>query len=233
MAGDRLLRILALLPAFPDPEPNSARLCEVAAGITGMSGAGIMLMAGDVNQGSLCSSNGVSAAIEDWQYTLGEGPCVDAYNLDQPVHEPDLADPREARRVAVSPLALQAGARAVFGFPIKTGRVRMGAMNLYRDEPGSLTDDQLADSLVMADVAGRAVVAMQAAAAPGSIPTELEGLANLRAAVHQATGMVAAQLSVTVSEALVRMRAFAFSNGQTLDEVAKRVVARELRFDGS
>ncbi len=231
MAGDRLLRILALLPAFPDAEQRSSRLCEVAAEIASMSGAGIMLMAGEVNQGSLCSSNKVSASIEDFQYTLGEGPCVDAYNQDQPVHEPDLADPVMARWIAFTPLAVQAGARAIFGFPIKTGAVRLGALNLYRDIPGELTADQLADSLVMADVAARAVVAMQAAAFPGTLSTQLEGLASLRAVVHQATGMVSAQLGVNVAEALVRIRAFAFSAGRTVDEVAQEIVARQLRFD--
>jgi hypothetical protein len=33
-----------------------------------------MLMSGDIPQGSLCSTDGVSALIEDLQYTLGEGP---------------------------------------------------------------------------------------------------------------------------------------------------------------
>ena len=231
MAGDRLLRILALLPAFPDAEPRSSRLCEVAAEIASMSGAGIMLMAGEVNQGSLCSSNKVSASIEDFQYTLGEGPCVDAYTRNEPVLEPDLADPVTARWIAFSPLALQAGARAVFGFPIKTGHVRLGALNLYRDAPGELRADQLADSLVMAAGAARAVVALQAPATPGALPSQLEGVASLRAAVHQATGMVSAQLGVSVAEALVRIRAFAFSAGRTVDEVAQEIVARQLRFD--
>ena len=70
-----------------------------------MSGAGIMLMTGDVPRGSLCSSNDVSALIEDLQFTLGEGPCIDAYQLDRPVLEPDLADPDTARWLAFSPPA--------------------------------------------------------------------------------------------------------------------------------
>lgn len=53
-----------------------------------------MLMSGDQLLGSLCSSNGVSDLIEQWQFTLSEGPCVDAYTLDQVVTEPDLADRR-------------------------------------------------------------------------------------------------------------------------------------------
>ena len=56
-----------------------------------------MLMAGDVPSGSLCTTNNVSDLIEDLQYTLGEGPCVDAFRTKEPVLEPDLADPRSTR----------------------------------------------------------------------------------------------------------------------------------------
>lgn len=231
MADERLLRILAHLPAFPGPEQHSSRLCEVAANVTSMTGAGIMIMSGDVAQGSLCSSNNVSATIEDLQYTLGEGPCVDAYHHDRPVSEPDLADPAAPRWIAFSPLALQAGARAIFGFPVQAGRVRLGALNLYRDRPGPLTHDQHADALVMADVAARAVVTMQASAPPGALAAELEDFASLRVIVHQASGMVSAQLGVSVSEALVRLRAYAFSHDRALNDIAMDVVTKQLRFD--
>ena len=82
MAGDRLLRILARLTSGSTTEPEPARLCEVCADVALMSGAGIMLMTGDTQQGSVCSSNEVSALIEELQFTLGEGPCVDAHRDD-------------------------------------------------------------------------------------------------------------------------------------------------------
>src|SRR5438309_5545663 len=142
MAGDRLLRILAQLSAGATTEREPARLCEVCADVSLMTGAGIMLMAGDVQQGSVCSSNDVSALIEELQYTLGEGPCVDAYRQDRPVFEPDLAEPGVSRWVAFTPRAVEAGARAVFGFPLRVGAISIGALNLYRDHPGPLDDDQ-------------------------------------------------------------------------------------------
>jgi len=229
MPGERLLRILAL---FGSPaESDSARLCAVAADVTEMSGAGIMLMTGDVPRGSLCSSNDVSALVEDLQFTLGEGPCIDAYAQDRPVLEPDLADPDAARWLAFSPPAVNAGVRAVFGFPVQVGVVRLGALNLYRDRPGELTLDQHADSLVMADVAARALLAMQAEASAGTVSVALEAGANLRSVVHQASGMVSVQLGVSIGQALVRLRAYAFSNNCLVDDVAKDVVARRLRFD--
>jgi hypothetical protein len=231
VAGERLARILAQLSSGLTVEPGPARLCEVCADVARMTGAGIMLMTGDVQQGSVCSSNDVSALIEELQFTLGEGPCVDAHRGDRPVLEPDLADPATTRWLAFSPPAVAAGARAVFGFPLQVGAVRLGALNLYRDHPGPLSDDQYADSLVLAGVAARAVLAMQAHASPGALAAELEDGANFRFVVHQASGMVAVQLGVSVGEALVRLRAYAFGNDRLLAEVAEAVVARKLRLD--
>jgi hypothetical protein len=231
MAGDRLLRILAELSSGWTSEAEPARLCELCANISFMSGAGIMLMTGDTQQGSVCSSNPVSALIEELQFTLGEGPCVDAHRDDRPVAEADLANPDMPRWLAFAPPAVAAGARAVFGFPMRVGGVRLGALNLYRDRPGPMSDDQYADALVLAGVAAQAGVALQANASPGALSTALEEGANFRFVVHQASGMVAVQLGVSVGEALARLRAYAFGNDILLAEVAEAIVARKLRLD--
>src|SRR5687768_16355171 len=76
--GQRRLRLLSLLVGV-DGEIGTRRLCDVSASVTAASGAGIMLMSGDVPRGSLCTTDAVSALIEALQYELGEGPCVDAY----------------------------------------------------------------------------------------------------------------------------------------------------------
>src|SRR5438552_18960184 len=132
MPGDRLHRILAAFSAGGDVW-SSASLCGVCPGIAGVTGAGVMLMSGEIPRGSLCTTNEVSQLIEELQYTLGEGPCVDAYRLDRVVAEPNLADPVARRRPAFSPPALEAGVPAVVGLPLPVGMVRLGAVILYRD----------------------------------------------------------------------------------------------------
>src|SRR5947207_13532194 len=173
MAEDELRRRLAELSAW-EGAWSAAWLCAVCPQVTGVSGAGIMLMSGDIPRGSLCSTNEVSQLIEELQYTLGEGPCVDAYQQDQVVAEPDLAEPVTRRWVAFTPPALEAGVRAVFGFPLRVGTVRLGALNLYRDRPGPLSGDQHADALVVADVAACWVLEAQAGAPPDVVAGELE-----------------------------------------------------------
>jgi hypothetical protein len=231
VAGHRLLRILSMLSAGAEAQPGTARLCEVCAAATATTGAGIMLMSGDVPQGSVCTTDTVSALIEELQYTLGEGPCVDAFQQQRPVVEPDLAAATTTRWLAFTPPAVEAGVRAVFGFPLQVGVVRLGALDLYRDRPGPLSDDEHTDALVMADVAARVVLTMQAHASPGTLAAQLEAGGTFRFVVHQASGMVSAQLGVGVGEALIRLRAYAFTNDRVLAEVAEDVVDRRLRFE--
>jgi GAF domain-containing protein len=195
----------------------------------GVSGAGVMLMSGDIPRGSLCTTDEVSHLIEDLQYTLGEGPCVDAYRQDKAVAEPDLADPVTRRWPAFTAPALAAGVRAVFGFPLRVGTVHLGALNLYRDLPGPLTGDQHADALVVADVTARWVLEAQAGAPPGTVAEELEAGADFQFAVHNAAGIVSVQEGISVAEALIRLRAHSFGSDRLLADVARDVIARSLR----
>jgi hypothetical protein len=188
-----------------------------------------MLMAGELPQGSLCTSNHVSNLIEELQYSLGEGPCVDAYRDNKVVLEPDLAHPVVPRWPAFSPKALEAGVRAVFGLPLRVGAARLGALNLYQDQPGPMSDNQHADALVMASVIAQWVLDTQAAAPHGTVAPDLESGADSHFVVHNAAGMVSVQLGVSVTEALIRLRAFAFREDRLVREVAEDIVGRGLR----
>ena len=231
MPGDRRRRILERLVPDGPGDLETKRLCDVCAEVTGVTGAGIMLMSGDVPQGSVCTTDEVSSLIEELQYSLGEGPCVDAYHLNRPVLEPDLAEPATPRWLAFAPPALAAGVRAIFGFPLQVGAARLGALNLYCDRPGRLSGEQHADALVMADIAAQAVLALQANAPPGELAAALETDGDFQWVVHQASGMVSAQLDISVAQALIRLRAHAFGNERALRDVAQDVVARRVRFD--
>jgi len=230
VAVERRVRLLRRLVGG-DAELGTKRLCEGCAEITDMSGAGIMLMSGDLPRGSVCTTDAVSSLIEELQYTLGEGPCVDAFRQERPILEPDLIHPTTPRWFGFAPPAIEAGAQAVFGFPLQVGAIRLGALNLYRDRPGRLTDEQHADGLVLANIAASAILVLQANAPPGKLAAELEAGADFQYVVHQAAGMIAAQLQFSVSLALIRLRAHAFAADRRLTDVAEDVVARRLRFD--
>lgn len=230
MAPDRLLRILARLGDTDGPSPSFAGLCRTATELSGTKGAAIMLMADDAPRGLLCATDDVSAQIEELQFTLGEGPGLDAHSKSTPVIEPDLTTPA-TRWIGFTPAAVAMGVRAVFAFPLVVGSVRLGALNLYRLKPGPLTHDQHADSLVVTGVAARTLLTIQADAPLGTLSPLIEAGSNLRLIVHQASGMASVQLGIGVSDALVRLRAYAVAHDLPIDEVATLVIDRRLRFD--
>jgi len=230
---DRMATILQRLVSHEVDGSGTVVLCELAAEVSGVSGASIMLLSDDLAQGSLCTTDGIAVYLDDLQFTLGEGPSLEAHAEGRPVLESDLAAHSMERWPALVPLALAAGVRAVFAFPLRIGAVRLGAVTLFRDMPGPLGDSQYADALAMALVASRTILAIQADAPPGSVAAELEQGANFHFVVHQAAGMVSIQLGISVTEALVRLRAHAFMTGSSIDDISRDVVERRLRFDGA
>lgn len=200
--------------------------------LTATSGVGIMLRSDGVTRGWLGTTDAVSSFIEEMQFMLGEGPCIDAYNLEVPIAEPDLAN-SVGRWLGFTPPVFKAGVKALFAFPLHVGAARMGSLDLYRDRSGTLSDDQHADALIMADVVCQRVLAMQAEAPSGELAAQLEAVMTPQNVVYQAVGMVSAQLGVSVDESLIRLKAHAFANDRLLTELSRDVVARRLRFDAA
>ncbi|MGI8429606.1 MAG: GAF and ANTAR domain-containing protein [Solirubrobacteraceae bacterium] len=209
------------------------RVCMAAVALLSLRGAGISLMANGVLRGSAGVSEPGVAAIQELQLMLGEGPCVDAWAANQPVLEPDLADPEEVRWPTFAQAAGEAGIRAVFAFPLHLGASRMGVLVLYRDRPNALSAEELAQGLVLSDVAGQVVLAVQAGAPADRVHELLAGEPPHWAEVHQATGVVSAQLGVSMDEAFVRLRAHSFAAERSLQTVARDVVARRVRLEQS
>jgi hypothetical protein len=231
LPDDRMSSILNELALRMDDRQGTLVLCDLAAEVTGMSGASIMLLSDELARGSLCTTDGVAVYLDDLQFALGEGPSLDAQASGDPVIEPDLAAPAVPRWPALVPSAVGAGVRAVFAFPLRIGAVRLGALTLFRDTPGTLDDTQYGNALAICVVAARTILALQADAPPGSVAIELQEGANFHFVVHQAAGMVSIQLDVSVAEALVRLRAHSFLTERPIDDVSRDVVERRLRLD--
>lgn len=205
--------------------------CAACAEVIGTTGAGIMFKVADRHHGSLGSSDDAAAALEELQFTLGEGPCVDAYEAGRSVSVPDMDDAAKHRWPVLIPLLIDAGIRAVFAFPLQLGTIRLGALDLHCHEPGDLRAEQYDDARIVSEMVTFALLDLQAAAATGALAPALERAETLRIEVHQASGIVAAQLDVPVGDALVRLRARAYADGRPVNDVACDVIARRLRIE--
>jgi hypothetical protein len=119
---------------------------------------------------------------------------------------------------------------AEFSLPLTVGPGGIGTFDLCRDRTGMLSDEHLADALVAADIARDAVLYRQYTPGGPGLP-ELVAAGTDRIVIHQATGMIAAQLEDSVANALARLRAAAFAAGRPMEDLARDVVARRVRFD--
>jgi hypothetical protein len=223
----------ALLDGRPGLEPESLprRVCEVCVDRLTLRAASIALLGGPQTYQSLAAAGPLGSRVGELQFTLGEGPAVEAFRSGKPALEPDLAGAGVTRWPGFASAALPLGVCAVFAVPLQAGGARVGVLDLARETTGPLSADALDEAVVLAEVATTAVLFLQSRAVPGAVGTALAPPGSGRIVVHQATGMVSAQLGVSVAVALARLRAFAHAADRALDEVATEVVARELRFD--
>jgi GAF domain-containing protein len=224
MGEARLARVLASYSSQPEG-PLPQRLCRAAADLLATPGVGISLASDDSLQ--CVAATDAAEPGERLQADLGEGPCYDANRAGHPVLVADLAV--DHTWLAFTPAALDAGIRSAFSFPLRRGAARLGAFSLYRWDPGAIADEQHADALVFAGLAADLLVSLQSEMPARELHELLTGPDVSTWQVHQATGMVAVQLGVPVTDALARMRAHAYARGLALPDVAAAVVARTLR----
>jgi hypothetical protein len=221
-----------MLVAGPDEGAERSRyICQLCARLLGVNGAGISMVTATGNRGVVCATDEVSARIEDLQFTLGEGACVEAVTGGVPVMVNDLhqsGDKAVERWPAFREGAAAAGARALFALPLRIAGISVGALDLYRDQPGTLTTGQFSAALMAAEAAAAAILQLGTGFAD-SFADDADGRAAYQMEVHQASGMVKVQAGVTIEGAFLMLRAHAFATGRPIADVAKEVVERRLR----
>jgi hypothetical protein len=232
---NRAARVWALINAIAGTEAVSvAHVCQAVGLSAGTDGASLSLVAGLDRRTLLHATDETARRVDALQFLLGEGPCMDAWTAGGPVLAADLDSVvSRARWPWFAASAVEAGAGALFAFPLQIGAIRPGVLVLYRAGPGSLSGEQLADALMFARTA--LAVTLDSVGPDGtenrsSAEVGAGWLGEDRAEVYQATGMVAVQLNTGLDEALVRLRAHAFANGRSLPETAQRVLDRILCF---
>ncbi|KJF15867.1 MULTISPECIES: GAF and ANTAR domain-containing protein [Acidithrix] len=231
MSTERLIDIFTLMANHESEDPHGSSLCSVAKEITELSGAGISITSEDGGQEQLCASNDVAQGLLDLEMTFNEGPGHDASQNGTASEVSDLMGEGGQRWTFYSPEAVKLGARAVFGFPIHIGAVVFGALSLYRDSTGPLSEEQSSSAYLMASVIGRAVLVMQTGVPRGAIANELQGQSTFDFSVHQASGILSVQAKLSVKDALIMLRAHAFAVDISPSELAHRIIDRGTRFD--
>jgi hypothetical protein len=218
-----LLARLARLIAEDDAAlPLETRLCHAYLAIMGGRGAALTVAYTRPERVTLCTTDDIAARLEDLQDVLGEGPGPTAYASGEIVAV-DLCG-----ETARWPLFTEAarkipGTSALYAVPMRPWSDGViGVLTIHQDSielPGREQAQFLANAI------GAALVK------DPPVESDLrKGPWSARSQVHQATGMVVAQLRIGPEDALALLRAHAFSHDTTLAAVAEQVTSRQLHF---
>jgi hypothetical protein len=199
------------------------RLCSTCIERTGVDGGAVAALSSNGTSVLLHATDDVARVVEDLQFTMGEGPSVDAATRGEPVLVPDTTEhtPQTDRWPALIPELTTLDVRALFAFPIRVGELALGTLDLYRRTPGTLSPEQVGIGITV----GAAVADSLLVPDPRA-----DGDLSYPMTVHRAAGMVMMQLGTTIDSALVRLRATAFEEGVNVTTVAAEVLDGSRRF---
>jgi hypothetical protein len=235
MDAPEVARLAALVDkhSTQDLLSRAQEMCALCQQATGVSGVALSIAGGGKQyvSSTVCGTDALSMRLEELQLGLAEGPIADALYSTFPIIAADLDDVVHPRWLWFAPAAVEAGAAAVFVFPVCLDQRCLGALSLYRSTSGDLTVEQFDDLVALADAA--AVILLpgytDVGEEPGSWALGVE--TGFLPQVPQAVGAIISELGVDAEHALARLRGHAFAEGQSISEVACQIVAGRLRLE--
>jgi hypothetical protein len=196
--------------------------CRVGVLRTGVDAMTVTFADTFANLELLHATDELSERVAELEFTLGQGPSLDAVASGVPIAVDDLESAVSLHRWPLfTAEAVSAGVRAIQAYPIVFARGTLGAVGLYSRGPTRLTSEQHRQATDITELIGLALVDPRSGESIGS---------GLRMTVHQAAGMVMQQAGVSIQEALVLLRSTAFSEDRQVADVAADVISGQRRF---
>lgn len=221
---------MTALARYPDGALGPRQLCLACVEVLPVDRAAITISVAATTWEPLSATDETAARIEAQQSITGEGPAVDALRRGGPILVDDLA--AQFDRWPGFSTALDHDARgAMFAFPLQIGAIAVGVLDLYRVEPKPIRPQDMTAMLAVADIVTMVLLSRTPTHADVGASDVWWTPSPTAREVHQATGMVVAQLSVAPADAYLRLRAYAFTHERPLTDVARDVIERRLRFD--
>jgi hypothetical protein len=222
-----LARLAALAAANANQGDLAGRLCAASQLILGADGAAITMEDTTANRTILCATDQVATRLEDLQDVTGEGPCRDAFRYSTYFRLTVDSEPNQ-RWPEFTRAAYQAvGPVHVYSFPMRPGGETFCVLSVYLAD-GRELPEPIDAAQFLADAVGAALL---------RDPDLTDGVGDggkwsSRAEIHQATGMVVAQLGLPPDDALAILRAHAYADNVSLVETARQALIHELDFRG-
>ncbi|CAN5734551.1 GAF and ANTAR domain-containing protein [soil metagenome] len=222
--ADAFVNLADTLVADYDVMELAQQLIDSSMTLLPIAAAGIVL--GDF-LGELyvfASSSEQTRLLELLQLHAGSGPCLQAYRTGEAVIVDDLSvDPWRWR--AFAERATEYCFRSVSALPLRLRDERVGALNLFRTEIGTLSHTDVAVGQALADVAAIGILHQRILIHSEQVNQQLQHALNSRVVIEQAKGVIAERGSVDMDAAFALLRGHARRTQQRLADVARAVVA--------
>ena len=191
--------------------------------LLGANAAGIMLADHRGELHVMASSTEEARLLELYELQNDEGPCLDCFRTGRPVAREDLPT-MHAAWPAFTPRLQQLGFRSAQALPMRLRSETIGALNLFRIEPGRLSEADLGIGQAMADVATVGLLQERAIAARELLATQLQAALTSRVLLEQAKGMLAERSGLSMDHAFQLIRGYARSNNRRLSDIAAQII---------
>lgn len=184
---------------------------------------GILLADSDGHLRVIAASSEQARLLELFQIQTDEGPCTEAFTTGVPVMHTDLHAAAQ-RWPRFTPYAVGAGYDSVYAIPLRLRGDVIGALNLFRNEPGSLDESDIVLAQALADLASIAILQTEAATEAQRRDDQLQHALDSRIIIEQAKGMLAERAQIDMSTAFERIRTMSRNTNTKLTELATHIV---------
>lgn len=217
-------RFASALAARAGQGSLTSRLCEASVELLHAHGAAVTLTT-DTTRQLLLTTDETAQALEGAQDVAGQGPSLDTVR-DREVVIARFAPGADDRwPLLMEQAAISDFRGTIIATPLLGEHALVGVLSVYRTADEMPTDRLVATFL--GHTVGTAMLLDPQLEHPEALsPRTWASMA----VIHQATGMVVAQVGVHQEDAVALLRAQAFFQNTTLDDVASQVVQRSINF---
>jgi GAF domain-containing protein len=187
------------------------------------SAAGVMLADPRGELRVAAASSEEAGLLELFQLQNDQGPCLECCRTGRPVTAPDLTSLAQ-RWPRFAEAATRAGFATVEALPMRLRDQVIGALNLFRAEPGPFDPADLRIAQALADVATIGLLHERGVRRREAVSEQLQAALNSRVVIEQAKGKLAERLGIDMDRAFRMLRDHARNTNQHLTDVARAFV---------
>ena len=220
-----LAKFATVLASLSREESLTARLCEAGRRMLESDGAAMTLDYTGEGRLLVHATDEMSAKLDDLQDVVGEGPSFDAAHTGEVVIA-RLGNGDVSRWTLFSDRLTDVGfVGTLVAVPLRAELAVLGVLSLHRRDPEHEVD--LTSANFLGVTVGTAILQDPRVGRPEQLLSEAWAE---RSQIHQATGMIVAQVGVRTEDALALLRGQAFARNATLIDVAHDIVSRRINF---